>query len=213
MKFYTRQARANNHEFREAACECFSELAQKIDRGAVQPLVPAMLAAILGCFRDSSWPVCCSILPLCPLQHFQVHRPCGPTPPHTPAPCCPARGEASHDSKLCNQQNCCCCILCRDHASHHFNASRVLMTGTQHSTAVRCGVCAQVREAACEACGQFAAAYPEETHLLLPRLWGLWFDHATENVPSVRETAAVALGNAVRAYGQEALDIVLPRAR
>ncbi len=55
--FYSRQARANNHEFREAACECFSELAQKIDRGAVQPRVPAMLAAVLGCFRDSSWPV------------------------------------------------------------------------------------------------------------------------------------------------------------
>lgn len=55
--FYSRQARANNHEFREAACECFSELAQKIERGAVQPRVPAMLAAVLGCFRDSSWPV------------------------------------------------------------------------------------------------------------------------------------------------------------
>lgn len=72
---------------------------------------------------------------------------------------------------------------------------------------------AQVRQAACEACGQFAVAYPEETRGLLPRLWRLWFDHAAENVPSVRETAAVALGNAVRAYGQPALDVVLPCAR
>lgn len=124
INFYSRQARANNHEFREAACACFSELARKIDREAVQPGVPAMLAVVIGSFRDSSWPV---------------------------------------------------------------------------------------REAACEACGDFAAEYPEETRPLLPTLWDLWFDHSAETVASVRKTAAVAVGNAVRSYGDEALAIVIPR--
>lgn len=124
LNFYCRQARANNTEFREAACGCLSELARKIDRGLVLPHVPAMLTVVIGCLRDSSWPV---------------------------------------------------------------------------------------REAACEASGDFALEYAEQTHPVLPTLWTLWFDHAAETVASVRATAAAAIGKAVCAYGEEALTVVLPK--
>lgn len=69
-----------------------------------------------------------------------------------------------------------------------------------------------MREAACDALGDFAVAYPEQTRGLLPQLLPLWLEHLGENVPSVRETAAVALGNAVRAFGPKALATVLPQA-
>ena len=57
LDFYSKQARSKATEFREAACECISELAVKIDRTAVQPHLPAMLAVLIGCFLDSAWPV------------------------------------------------------------------------------------------------------------------------------------------------------------
>lgn len=38
----------------------------------------------------------------------------------------------------------------------------------------------------------------------------MWIGHLSDNVWSVREDAAIALGNVLRAYGQEALDKVLP---
>lgn len=50
------------------------------------------------------------------------------------------------------------------------------------------------------------AAYPNETREVLDSLYALWFDHLWDNIPTVREDSAVALGQAVRAYGQEALD-------
>lgn len=70
-----------------------------------------------------------------------------------------------------------------------------------------------MREAACEACGHFAVAYPEAVRGLLPQLWPLWLEALCENVPAARETAAVAVGNAVRAFGDDALQAVLPAAQ
>lgn len=126
VAFFGKQARSSSTDKREAACACMPELAVKIERQAVEPHVGPMLRCLLGCFRDSSWPV---------------------------------------------------------------------------------------REAACEACGQFALAYPEAVRGLLPQLWPLWLEALSENVPAARETAAVAVGNAVRAFGDEALQMVLPAAQ
>jgi hypothetical protein len=47
---------ANNHAVREAACACIGELCVKVSEDAVAPNVPALLAALLVCFRDESWP-------------------------------------------------------------------------------------------------------------------------------------------------------------
>lgn len=47
---------ANNHAVREAACACIGELCEKVPREAVEPNVPALLSALLVCFRDESWP-------------------------------------------------------------------------------------------------------------------------------------------------------------
>jgi hypothetical protein len=51
----------------------------------------------------------------------------------------------------------------------------------------------------------------EETAPMLDDLYSLWFAHLWDNIPSVREDTAIALGNVVRSYGQEALDRVLPK--
>jgi hypothetical protein len=47
---------ANNHAVREAACACMAELCTKVDAAAVERHVPALLAALLVCFKDESWP-------------------------------------------------------------------------------------------------------------------------------------------------------------
>ena len=57
VAFCGRQARSSSTDKREAACACMAELALKIEAVAVQPHVGAMLRSLLGCFRDSSWPV------------------------------------------------------------------------------------------------------------------------------------------------------------
>lgn len=48
---------------------------------------------------------------------------------------------------------------------------------------------------------------------VLPELYPLWFAHLRDIIPSVRQDAAAALGDAGRAYGQEALDTILPHLR
>lgn len=44
-------------------------------------------------------------------------------------------------------------------------------------------------------------------------LYPLWFAHLWDNIPTVREDSAVALRQALEAYGQEALDLLLPVVR
>ena len=70
-----------------------------------------------------------------------------------------------------------------------------------------------VRDAACLACGSGVLAFPEESREHLERLYSLWFSHLWDNIPSVREDSAVALGNAIRAYRQEATDRVVAAVR
>ena len=67
-----------------------------------------------------------------------------------------------------------------------------------------------VRDAACTACGRFIKALPDEARSRLPELYRLFFFHVADNIWSVRENAANALGCVVDAFGTEALDVVLP---
>ncbi len=62
-----------------------------------------------------------------------------------------------------------------------------------------------VRDAACLATGRCVLSFPEESREILEKLYKLWFTHLEENIFSVREDSAVALGNAARAYGEEAI--------
>ncbi|KAK9823094.1 hypothetical protein WJX72_000228 [[Myrmecia] bisecta] len=67
-----------------------------------------------------------------------------------------------------------------------------------------------VRDAACIATAKCVLAYPEEARQWLEELYPLWLEHLDDNIFSVRENAAIALGDVVRAYQQEALDRLLP---
>ena len=56
--------------------------------------------------------------------------------------------------------------------------------------------------AACVACGNFVLCFPEESRSTLPALYPLFFNNLQDNIPSVRQGAALALSNVVRAYGR-----------
>lgn len=49
------------------------------------------------------------------------------------------------------------------------------------------------------------------SHPPLQELYALWFAHLWDNIYSVRQDSATALGNAVRAYGDEAVARILPK--
>jgi hypothetical protein len=68
-----------------------------------------------------------------------------------------------------------------------------------------------VRDAASCACGSFVAVFKEESRPVLKDLYQLWFEHVGDNIPSVREGTAVALGKVLKAYGDEALEVILPK--
>eukprot|EP00879_Flechtneria_rotunda_P017789 GHRR01018648.1.p1 GENE.GHRR01018648.1~~GHRR01018648.1.p1 ORF type:complete len:558 (+),score=195.68 GHRR01018648.1:134-1807(+) len=70
-----------------------------------------------------------------------------------------------------------------------------------------------VRDAACTACGRCVLAYPEEAREMLDHLYALWSDHLWDNIPTVRENSAAALAKAVVAYGEEAVQHILPVVR
>ncbi|KAL6754523.1 armadillo-type protein [Haematococcus lacustris] len=112
VPYYIAQSKAVNHGVREAACACMAELAEKVERGAVQPHLPLMQRALLLCFKDMAWPV---------------------------------------------------------------------------------------RDAACTASARCLLAYPEDCRPFLPELLQLWTAHLWDNVQSVRENSARALGDALRA--------------
>ncbi|XP_063218137.1 uncharacterized protein LOC134528448 isoform X1 [Bacillus rossius redtenbacheri] len=61
-----------------------------------------------------------------------------------------------------------------------------------------------VRDAACVACGHFVLCFPDEAHGSLALLYPLFFANLGDPIASVRQGAAAALGNVVRAYGREA---------
>ncbi|KAK7103966.1 uncharacterized protein [Littorina saxatilis] len=66
-----------------------------------------------------------------------------------------------------------------------------------------------VRDAACVACGNFVLCFPEESKDKLPALYPLFFNNLQDNIPSVRQGAALALVNVVKAYGESSYETVL----
>ncbi|XP_005089198.1 uncharacterized protein LOC101848704 [Aplysia californica] len=58
-----------------------------------------------------------------------------------------------------------------------------------------------VRDAACIACGHFVLCFPEESKSSLPALYPLFFNNLQDNIASVRQGAAVAITNIIKAYG------------
>merc|ERR1719329_255377 len=60
-EYYILQSTADNHAVREAACHCISELCTKVaaevDKEPFKPYITPMIAALLDCFKDASWPV------------------------------------------------------------------------------------------------------------------------------------------------------------
>jgi hypothetical protein len=55
-----------------------------------------------------------------------------------------------------------------------------------------------------------AASPPLQSRAVLEELYALWFAHLWDNIWSVRETTAVALGEVLRVYGDEAWARVMP---
>ncbi|XP_064483723.1 uncharacterized protein LOC135396603 [Ornithodoros turicata] len=70
-----------------------------------------------------------------------------------------------------------------------------------------------VRDAACLACGSFLLSYPQECRGALESLYPLFFNNLGGCILSVRQGAAVALANVVRAYGAEAYSVLEPKIR
>jgi len=68
-----------------------------------------------------------------------------------------------------------------------------------------------VRDAACIACGQFVLCFPEESKSALPNLYPLFFLNLQDNIASVRQGAALALANLVRAYGNTEQDTIFDK--
>jgi len=66
-----------------------------------------------------------------------------------------------------------------------------------------------VRDEACLACGTFCLTYPQECEPELPTLFSRWTEQLTDQIWSVREDAAVGLGDAVEAYGASMFDKVM----
>ena len=66
-----------------------------------------------------------------------------------------------------------------------------------------------VRDEACLACGTFCLAYPEECQPEIDTLFTRWTEQLTDQIWSVREDAAVALGDAIQAYGPSMFERVL----
>ncbi|XP_063684832.1 uncharacterized protein LOC134819012 [Bolinopsis microptera] len=57
-----------------------------------------------------------------------------------------------------------------------------------------------VRDAACTACGNFVSVFAEECRAYIDRLMPLFYMNLEDNIPSVRQGAAIAISNIVRAY-------------
>jgi len=68
-----------------------------------------------------------------------------------------------------------------------------------------------VRDAACIACGNFINCFPEESKESMEILYPLFFTNLKDNIPTVRQGAATALANVVRAYEGDALTIMIEK--
>ena len=63
--------------------------------------------------------------------------------------------------------------------------------------------------AACLACGNFIACFPDECHEYLSQLYPLFLANLEDSIPSVRQGAAVAIGNLVKTYGEKEKESVI----
>ncbi|XP_052269389.1 uncharacterized protein LOC127870865 isoform X3 [Dreissena polymorpha] len=70
-----------------------------------------------------------------------------------------------------------------------------------------------VRDAACVACGNFILCFPEESRSSLPDLYPLFFNNLQDNILSVRQGAALALANVVKAYGDECFSEIIAKVK
>ncbi|XP_050404936.1 uncharacterized protein LOC126820858 [Patella vulgata] len=70
-----------------------------------------------------------------------------------------------------------------------------------------------VRDAACVACGNFVLCFPDESRDSMPELYPLFFNNLQDNIASVRQGAAIALANVVKAYGEESSEIILNKVK
>lgn len=53
--------------------------------------------------------------------------------------------------------------------------------------------------------------FPDESRAALPSLYPMFFRNLEDPIPSVRQGAASSLASVVRAYGQEALTVVMEK--
>ncbi|XP_068210771.1 uncharacterized protein [Palaemon carinicauda] len=70
-----------------------------------------------------------------------------------------------------------------------------------------------VRDAACVACGSFILCFPDEAKDSMEMLYPLFFTNLEDSIPSVRQGAAIAIANIVRAYGNEVLPVIFEKMR
>ncbi|XP_078313834.1 uncharacterized protein LOC111130281 [Crassostrea virginica] len=70
-----------------------------------------------------------------------------------------------------------------------------------------------VRDAACVACGNFVLCFPEESRSSMPALYPLFYNNLQDNIPSVRQGAALALANVAQVYGQESYEEILKKVK
>lgn len=71
-------------------------------------------------------------------------------------------------------------------------------------------VIVKVKDAACVASGRFVCGFPDESKPFLSQLYPLWFQQLGDAVWSLREDAAIALGDVISGLGEDALAVVLP---
>eukprot|EP00088_Acartia_fossae_P034486 TRINITY_DN3539_c0_g1_i5.p1 TRINITY_DN3539_c0_g1~~TRINITY_DN3539_c0_g1_i5.p1 ORF type:complete len:776 (-),score=143.13 TRINITY_DN3539_c0_g1_i5:435-2762(-) len=68
-----------------------------------------------------------------------------------------------------------------------------------------------VRDMACVAAGSFIHSYPDQSKSSLPVLLPLFYQNLEDPISSVRQGAAIAIANVVRAYGNEILPDLISR--
>ena len=55
-----------------------------------------------------------------------------------------------------------------------------------------------MRDSACLALGNFVTKFPKESENDIEELFDLWFEHLSDNIPSVRQDTAAALGKILK---------------
>lgn len=188
VRFYIAQSRANNHAVREAACACIAELMEKVRDTAykLQPQHPAHwlcspTARHVG-LAYSLHSFSCDV----PGHHwYVVMAMSSPVPVVHTAPECQS---PSPHHRLLSKRCAYSMQVDRTAVTPHVPTLLRALTFTFKDASW------PVRDAACSACGRCALAYPDAMRPLLPELTGLWLAHIGDNIPSVREDSAIALG-------------------